>query len=156
MRNGRFKIIDRKEAINITENSFPLAGEKTSLRFGYDEGERATAIHLFGAPKEGLLGTGPLSTSTGVYGYSGQGVANLGIAMNAGLQPAWRNVTIKYYDGEGVVCNYVPTDRHLAAAIKGIEYWAREVSIENRIDEQAIKMGAGRTKIGREIGRAHV
>jgi hypothetical protein len=62
------------------------------------------------------------------------------------FEPGWRNAVIKYFGPEGSEREFRPTDRQLAAAIKGIEYFTREVSLDNRIDNTTIDPVIGDTK----------
>lgn len=154
MSEDRIGVINRKFPINISENEIPIAGdaaETISQRFGQDEGERPTTVRLLGAEMEGVVGCGDFKVESGAYGFdvpTGAGFEyDLGISVckststgrRLNFIPGWRNAILKFFGPEGSLREIRPTDRQLAASLKGIEYWASEVELDNRIDTFTIQ-----------------
>ena len=151
MSEDRIGVINRKFPVNISETEIPISGdpaETISQRFGQDEGERPTTVRLLGAEMEGVVGCGDFKVESGAYGFGvpigGTGVAleyDLGISVCESTDlgrvlnfiPGWRNAILKFFGPDGSLREIRPTDRQLAAALKGIEYWATEVQLDNRI-----------------------
>lgn len=167
MAEGRIDVINRRFPVDIDKNNIPVANdpaETISLRFGRDEGERATTFRIFGAEMEGIVGCGDLRVESGAYGFAlpsggpnleydlGIQVCEVSTSPEASgtrvleFEPGWRNATIKYFSPDGSVREFSPSDRQLAAAIKGIEYFTREVSLDNRIDKTTINPTTGVTE----------
>lgn len=131
MRAGQIRTINRK--INQTidqETHFLLSSDNViKSKVGKDKGERATRGLIYGAQMEGLAGSGAGQLATSRFNYG-----NLGIETGLGVfRPAWRNARVKYFKADGFPDIDRPTDRELAAALKGIEYWAFEKGLDNRI-----------------------
>jgi len=165
MEQKKINVINRKFAININRNQIPVINDPApvlSLRYGQDEAERATSVRLYGAQMEGLVGIGTLKVQSGAYGLKPSGlvpahdVYDLGInvldigsgsAAPPRFIPGWHNARLKYFGPDGSIRIDSPTDRELKAAIKGIEYWASEKKLENRISTSTINQGIGSTSL---------
>lgn len=176
MQDKKINVINRKFVVNIDKDNIPVAGDTspiTTLRYGNDEGERPTSIAILGAQMEGLIGRGTLKTQSGAYeidpsGTLGHDIYELGIdpfasgpflsdpgGLSEGIinisafpvfKPGWRGSKIKYFTADGRIANDFPTDREIRAALKGIEYWAMEKKLENRIDVATIEADRGTTQ----------
>lgn len=151
MSEDRIGVINRKFSVDIDEDNIPIAGDSAdtiSQRFGQDEGERPTTVRVLGAEMEGVVGCGAFKVKSGAYGLS-TAVYDMGIDVcDTALEfiPGWRNATVKYFGPEGSLRQFSPTDIQLAASIKGIEYWASEVELDNRIDPSTIQFFSATTE----------
>jgi hypothetical protein len=117
MKDGEINVINRKPAININEDAIPVAGDPApiiSKRYGKDEGERPTAIRIFGGEMEGIIG---YDNTSGGFGLNlaqyDMGIGDTTLSFSA----AWRNVKIKYFGPDGSVRTNRPSDRDLGLAI---------------------------------------
>ena len=161
MSEDRIGVINRKFGVNIDKDNIPFPGdpaETLSVRFGKDEGERPTTVHLLGAEMEGLVGCGDFKTESGAYGFAfpSGGPAleyDLGIEVCGEVSgvrtltfvPGWRNAVIKFFGPDGSLREFSPTDRQLSAAIKGVEYFCQSVELDNRIEDITIDPDTGTT-----------
>ncbi len=160
MKESKINVINKKFNINIDEDAIPVANdpaEVTSIRYGSDRGDEPTVVKIFGAQMEGVLcrndsplkgvqnNTTLLGNPNGAYGIA-SGVYDLGIGPNdMKWIPAWRDVIIRYYGPGGGLQEDKITDRNCILALKGIEYWAAENNIENRITVSTFETETGNT-----------
>lgn len=154
MAEDRIGVINRRFDVDIDKDNVPIPGDpaaEISLRFGRDQGERPTSIQVLGAEMEGLVGAGLLRTESGAYGYA-MPSGGPGLEYDLGIQvardvlgvrtltfvPGWKKATIRYFGPDGGLHDFVPNDRQLSAAIKGIEFFAETVDLDNRLDDTTI------------------
>ncbi len=152
MRNQKIDVINTKHEVLIGASNIPVAGDSAStvsLRYGKDKAEEATQKQLYGAEMEGIIGGGSAyGTDSGAFGLSAA-TYNLGIGANTTsltFIPAWRDIVIKYYGPDGFLQEDTPTDREYALSLKGIELWAAEKGIDNRIETSTIIEDTGLTQ----------
>lgn len=154
MSEDKIGIVNRKFEVDIDKDNIPINGDDsavTSIRFGRDEGERPTTVRILGSEMEGMVGCGEFRVESGAYGFSlpsGGSELEYDLGINVcnstpsgrllQFEPGWRNAVVKYFGPDGTLREYNPTDRQLAASIKGLEYWAREVDLDNRLDNATI------------------
>jgi hypothetical protein len=154
MSEDRIGVINRKFEVNIDKDNIPIAGdtaETNSLRFGRDQGERPTTVQILGAEMEGLIGCGDFKVESGAYGFalpSGGPILeyDLGIQVcqtvsgvrTLSFVPGWRDARVQYFGPDGSLREFAPTDRQLASALKGIEYFAQSVELDNRLSDVTI------------------
>jgi hypothetical protein len=153
MGSNTLNVVNRQKQIDIDINDVPFKEDDPnnpttiSLKLGHDEPERPTAVQVLGDRMEGVISNGgKLGTTDGVYG----GRCGLGLPGGAEWKPAWRGATIYYFGEDGTIQQDKPTDGELAAALKGIEFWAEKKSgsqtehIDSRLSEQGIDPISGR------------
>jgi hypothetical protein len=169
MQDQKINVINRKFAVDINRDNIPVAddtAEITTLRYGKDEAEEPTSVRILGSQMEGLIGTGQNMIRSGAYGIlAGSGGYDLGIdpfkftlktvdipnispgpaAWLPVFIPGWRGAQVKYFGPDGSERIDYPTDRELIAALKGIEYWAMEKNLDNRISSSTLQPSIGTT-----------
>ncbi len=163
MAEGKIDVINRRFAVDIDKNNIPVANdpaETISKRFGRDEGERPTTLRILGSEMEGIVGCGELRVESGAYGFSlpsggpileyDMGIQVCSSTAVSGIrtltfEPGWREAIIKYFGPDGSLREYTPTDRQLAASLKGIEYFSMETDLDNRIEKSTIDPNSGLT-----------
>ena len=168
MQDDQINVINRKFGVQIDEEDIPIPGDTNptiSTKYGQDEGERASNVRVFGGEMEGLAGSSQnpgsseasipstdLTPTNGYYGSLSVGTYDLGIAgLNSfSFIPGWA-ATLKYFGQDGFLNEYEPTDRELAAALKGIEYWALEIGLDNRIGDVSVQTGTGATTVQESV-----
>ena len=152
MKEDKINVINRKFGIQISDNAIPTASdtaELISLRYGNDEAERPTVARLYGGQMEGLVGpTTVRLMPSGAFGSIGN---QLGINIDDFKFVRGWDATLKYFGPDGFLNEYQPTDDELAASLKGLEWWAREVGLDNRIDNTTINPDTGLTQEQRSV-----
>lgn len=147
MAENKIDVINRKFAVNISENAIPVADDPAPIimsRYGIDEGERPTTARLYGGEMEGLIGSGRLMTRSGAYGLNSSQY-DMGIVVGTpAFVPGWK-AKLKYFGPDGFLNEYVPQDREMAMSLKSIEHWAYEVDLDNRIGNFTIDSETGET-----------
>jgi len=153
MKDSKINVINRKYAIDIDETDIPVPNDPNplrSLRYGKDEGERPTTVRLFGAEMEGLIGSGLYMTQSGAYGLDGSQY-DMGIEVGKlRFVPGWK-AKLKYFGPDGWLHSYVPGDRELSSALKGLEFWCMEKGLDNRISNNTYNAVNGRTTFQESI-----
>lgn len=153
MSEQKINVINRKFAINISDTDIPIPEDTSpviNLKYGFDEGERPTNVRLYGAEMEGLVGSGHLMTQSGAYGLS-TSQYDLGIEVGKTTFKKGWSAKLKYFGPDGTLQTYIPTDRELAMSLKGIEYWAMEKQMDNRIANSTLNPLTGETTLQRSI-----
>lgn len=85
----------------------------TSLGYGNDIVQEPRRARLLGARQEGFINShliGPID---------GLDTPPTGIVF----KPAWTQITVSFYDADGILRSYIPSDRELKTALNGIETW---------------------------------
>jgi hypothetical protein len=122
MSENRVKLVNRKVAFDLDEQQLlnvvaRLGGSGlktvTALGFGKDIVQEPRRVRLLGARQEGFINSEVLSPIDGIDTL-GSGVV---------FEPAWRNMSVGFYDADGILRHYTPTDRELKSALNGIETW---------------------------------
>ncbi len=152
MREQKVNVINNKYEITINESNIPIPGDTApiiSMRYGKDLGEEATTVQLYGDEMEGIIGGGDnYGTDSGAFGYS-VNQYNLGLSLTKRtlkFVPAWRDITVRYNGADGYLLSEIPSDREYAMALKGIEFWAKEKGIDNRLTTSTIYESLGTTE----------
>lgn len=129
MSNDSVALINKKTPFVIPEsrildiiNGYGGSGIEnvTSISYGTDKISEPTAIHMLGAHQEGFINSPKLSAIDGLDtpydgDQSGSGVLY--------FEAAWHSLTVGFYDANGFYRTYVPTEKELQCALKGIEHW---------------------------------
>lgn len=153
MKQDKINVVNRRFGVNISDTAIPTASDTSeliSLRYGNDEAERSTVARLYGGNIEGLVGPVDMRLMpSGAYGSVGN---KLGINFERDFKfvKGWA-ATLKYFGPDGNLNSYQPSDNELAASLKGIEWWARTVGLDNRIDNDTINPDTGLTELQRSV-----
>lgn len=91
------------------------------ISYGIDKLSESTRIELLGARQEGMMNSKLLSAIDGLDTVYDGGVSNPSGALL--FEAAWHMLTVGFYDAGGFYRTYVPTEKELQMAIKGIEHW---------------------------------
>lgn len=122
MSNNAVQLVNRKTTFELNEQSLldvianvgasGLARVK-SLSYGGDLIDEPRRFRLLGAKQEGFINSDLVGPIDGLN------------TRNSGLifYPAWRNITISFYDAGGFLRSYTPSDLELKMALNGIETW---------------------------------
>jgi hypothetical protein len=123
MAGSSAKLINRKVEFDLQESQlFDLIStlgaasgisNTISLGFGKDLVSEPRRVRLLGARKEGFINSKLLSPLDGID------VPASGITF----YPAWPNLTVSFFDPNGFLRSYKPTDKELQMALNGIETW---------------------------------
>jgi hypothetical protein len=123
-------LINKKTPFSIPEerildiiNAYGGSGIEnvTGISYGTDKVTEPVSIHLLGAHQEGFLNSPKLSAIDGVETIYDGDPSGSGVLI---FEPAWSNLTVGFYDANGFYRTYVPTEKELQCAIKGIEHWS--------------------------------
>jgi hypothetical protein len=147
MSEGRIVVINRKQSVNINENDIPISGDQAEtidIRYGHDEGEIDTKAQMLGGKMEGIIGnTQKFGTIEGAFTLD-QAIYDLGLGqVGAGLRftPGWKNANLRYFDANGNVQIYAPSDLELAMSLKSVEHWCWAKGLSNRISSATLDSG---------------
>jgi len=122
MSENKVKLVNRKVPFTLDEQQLldvvaRLGGSGlktvTSLGFGNDIVQEPRRARLLGARQEGFINSHLVSPIDGLD------TPPTGVIF----YPAWRNITVSFYDADGILRSYIPTDRELKMALNGIEVW---------------------------------
>ncbi len=153
MKKDKINVVNRRFGVEISEDAIPTesdTAEVISLRYGNDEAERSTVARLYGGNIEGLIGpTDVRLMPSGSFGNVGN-ILGVNFETNFKFIKGW-SATLKYFGPDGNLNSYQPTDDELAASLKGLEWWARSVGLDNRIDNATINSDTGLTVEQRSV-----
>lgn len=122
MSNNAVQLVNRKTTFELDEQSLldviaNVGGSGLnavkSLSYGGDLIDEPRRFRLLGAKQEGFLNSELLSPIDGID------TASSGVIF----YPAWRNLTLSFYDAGGILRSYTPSDTELKMALNGIETW---------------------------------
>ena len=129
MSSDSIALINKKTPFSIPEerileiiNAYGGSGidNVTGISYGTDKVAEPVSIHLLGAHQEGFLNSPKLSAIDGVDTIYDGDPSGSGILI---FEPAWSSLTVGFYDAGGFYRTYVPSEKELQCAIKGIEHW---------------------------------
>lgn len=145
MSSSKISVVNRRYSVSISKESIPFSGdtaETIQLKYGNDQADKPTKIKVFGPRMEGIVGSGRLIPTSGIFNDS----YDMGVTVGAPVfDPGWRNVNINYFGPDGSLNTDTPTDGELSAALKSIEFWAFEKGLENRLASSGFNEGSGVT-----------
>ena len=127
MTSQQVNLVNKKAEFNISEdNILTLLNEATGysdvsvatkrLSYGQDAVSEPTKFRLLGGRQQGIINSNLLSPIDGLDTSALDG--------NVIFYPAWKNISIGFYDSGGYYRTYMPTDKELQMALAGIEQWS--------------------------------
>lgn len=130
----RVNLINKKAVFDISEtdildlvSQFGSASglnETKQMGFGQDVVPDPTRFRVLGGHQEGFINSHILSPIDGLDTVSLDGiVSSSGVQEDVVFQPAWPNLTIGFYDADGIYRSYTPQEKELQLALAGIEQW---------------------------------
>lgn len=132
----RINLINKKVVFDIAENnildlvsefgSTSGLNETKQLGFGQDVVPDPTRFRVLGGHQEGFINSHLLSPIDGIDTFGIDGYVSKDIKdkdIQVVFTPAWRNLTIGFYDADGFYRTYIPTEKELQLALAGIEQW---------------------------------
>jgi len=86
------------------------------IGFGQDVTSEPTRVRLLGGRQQGFINSELLSPIDGLDTSEWDG--------NIVFTPAWREISVGFYDADGYYRTYIPSDKELQMALAGIEQWS--------------------------------
>jgi hypothetical protein len=160
----KIRLIDRTKPVDIEATSFILQGEEgtgrgfpiISSKVGKDKGERPTEVRVYGGQMEGFIGGGggqlPVSNDIAGQGFD-LGVQGFDVMT---FEPAWNGGSLRYFKHDGHADIDTPSEKEMRAALKGIEFWAMEKGLDNRIARVTTNKGGLPTRGFSPVGASGV
>jgi hypothetical protein len=127
-------LINKKSPFDISEadilelvSEFGSASglnETKQIGFGQDVVPDPTRFRVLGGHQEGFINSHVLSPIDGLDTFDLDGITDIDTVQSGVVfTPAWRNLSIGFYDGDGFYRTYMPLEKELQLALAGIEQW---------------------------------
>lgn len=130
----KVNLINKKASFDITESDIlDLVSEFGSVSgidqtkqigFGQDVVPDPTRFRVLGGHQEGFINSHLLSPIDGLDTEYLDNIINIDTAQSGIVfTPAWKNLSIGFFDADGYYRTYIPTEKELQLALTSIESW---------------------------------